>query len=413
MEQAIKLLGWAISPRTIWDLVVYGLVFAVLSTLFFVKLGKPENRWSNALKSGSVLGAVSLLYVLSFAYIIPIFQRFPEDTAGILIARFSGHTLQENLGGQNLNEAICQTIQSLLPEYEAKMDLPGVNAAIGVRAISWEVDSEKEAASMRRKYRASAILWGSVMRLGNEAKITGGFDLEPLTFFLEGASLKGVGEVFNLSIGPEISLGLSDSGYNLPSIGRTIVNDFLPILATKVYPRQPQLAVTLIEKMPSIDSSCKYIEYGGFLLFFAAQTFDELGQADKAVEYYGISFDYLKKAGQKLSADRKPFAVKAGELADVMNSGTYPEKILFYDPKASVQPPCDTCEVSVIVRRFMAAAKWKEGQLLLKKNDTERAAQCFISALFVADSALQPIILSDCRRRGFILDSVVVSPALK
>jgi hypothetical protein len=151
--------------------------------------------WRLALK----FAGVSAVYFILLAYVAPRFQRFGDDEVGILIPRFTGHGLSENLGGQNLNEAICLQLRSLLPEFEAKRNLPGVSRVVALRSVSWVVETPEDAAAMRRKYRAAAILWGKVTRLGNTAKLIGGRS-EPLPVILHIPGIKD-GERIELSMG--------------------------------------------------------------------------------------------------------------------------------------------------------------------------------------------------------------------
>lgn len=356
LDELIRFIARAIYPESAADLVIYSMVIFILVAGACYKLGgfSPKMRLRKLVPIPFCASVAVIIYLVSFFWIFPTINRFAKSEDGILLANLSGPRLVELIGTSPLNSRIAAEVRMELLEL-------GLDTIVNVRSISWIVTSDKEANYFMRRYCANAILWGTVTKLDKSAEFQLIYNAGSIWIDLKMPGISQAKIGFDLYTKGNFSLYLDNPRYNLNSLVRQIVLDFLPTIATINLYKNPEISIDLIKKLPSLDRTILDHPVAGFLLLGAAEALTRLNREAEAMDVYANSYQHF----QKLRMNRQSNRI--------------------------TMPNIDRRKID----RFASFVKLREGYLAWTINDFQRATNCFRLAA-ESDTTLRAYIEKDC-----------------
>ncbi|MBU8932698.1 MAG: hypothetical protein KOO62_01705 [candidate division Zixibacteria bacterium] len=348
--------AWA--PESLSDLLIWDIVF-VFIVLFIVLKYRIISRTSTSYYRFAEFAAAGVIaHCILVVSVIPYTQRFEDDQVGILFPRFSGIEMGDNLGDIRLNEALGDEIAARLLELEDKMDLVSIADMVQVRSVSWVVESEEQSDALREKYKAKAILWGSVRKQQSDYMVSANFIGDVTAFGMELSWFPPDTVKYYICSGPIFGdepyrLSFSDTlPDQIASFARKVINNVLPDMAIAVQAKDPVLAARIIEMLPSLDPWYTRSDQAPFLLSAAAQWWLSEDSVEKAMEYFSLSYEFFKTLLARIESGETEIAEYA------------------------------------TVNRFAVYAKYMEGATAYRLRDTARAKECRIKSYEQADLAM-------------------------
>jgi len=358
--RGFDLIERAIKPQSLSDIIIFGFILI----LAIITLGKKSKLIKKTRKSTVCLVLLAImsgiLYVLILYYAIPYVQKFPEGKIGVLLPRIPGSQLSEYFGDQDFNEALKTELEVALQDISIEMKLPQLYKMIEFRTISWAAGNEKEAQKFKRKYNASAVYWGRITKLKDDAELTLTAHYSYFDYVVNLPDFDRLVFRYTDYSGSYYVIKLSEPNRSLYKFSRIFIKSLLPTIAGKIRYEDKLLYVDIVEKLPSIDSGYKDYDFSPYLLLSAASAFEELDSLDKAMEYYRLSANFLGSYKDRIEND---------------------EAILIITEKE--------------IRRFAAFAKAKEASIALKLGDKERAEACYKEAISIPDKSMQELLKKD------------------
>jgi hypothetical protein len=364
LERVLDNLPLVINPRSYSDIFKSCCLFFLLTFLVIAWKKELRNSMSKKISAFFVFVFIVLFLIFFPTEIRPRLSKFSNEKVGMIFSRFDGTDLSEKFGKSLPNEIFAQYFRQELRDL-------GYDSLITIRTISWTVKSEEEAERTKTKYNASAVFWGSILKLENKAEVLGGFNAGQISFGLERDIFRTIKVNFPLNTKVKYMLNLSDSGFNMDDFVHKSVRVLLPCATAGIWYSNPKSFVDLIMKYPDIDEWYKKVEFAPFLLYSAADAAERANLKKEAMDIYHISFIYFDTLNMRIK-----------------------DKKTVYDLKASD------------IETFAASALWAEGDIAWALGDTNRALTSFKLATMV-DSSLLFDINKDCSMKcGVLLESV-------
>ncbi len=294
----IEILSNVFSPRSVQDLVLYGIAFIIILLSFsipcIIKINQFKNKLWSIWRSFEIFLLVALLYFLFFYSIYPKIYQFDGKHIGILLPRFGGVNLSEHLGDKEFNEAMSLELTKVLTKYSEKYEIPGLDTTVQIQPISFLIENKEDALAIMKKYSANIILYGYITKREKLYTFHGYVEIKPFGFIMNVGDNSLFRVEFSYQIGqPEgVRLSFEDSTYNhLVSYSRQIINGALPLLVFHYYSYSSDISCKLIDIIPQIDTSIKNDIIAPYLLYIRAQGFNNNNQLKEALDYYTLSIE--------------------------------------------------------------------------------------------------------------------------
>jgi hypothetical protein len=368
-DRALALLKRAFEPESFSDIIIFALVLIIFIISFSLTFKLIKRKWFSIIKLFGILIIPATFYILLLYIIIPYTQKFPEDKIGVLLPKIPGSQLSEYFGEQDFNEALKIELQLALQDISIEMKLPQLCKMIELRTVSWIACDEKEAQKFKRKYNASAVYWGRITKLKDDAELTLTAHFSYFDYVVNLPDFDRLEFSYTDYSGSYYVIKLSEPNRSLYKFSRIFIKNLLPTIAGKIRYEDKLLYVDIVEKLPSIDSGYKDYDFSPFLLLTTASAFEELDSLEKAMDYYRLSASFLKSYLGRIKNEQAILVISEKEI-----------------------------------RRFAAFAKYKEAHFALKFGDKERAKYCYEQAISIPDKEMSDYIKKDPVLREIIKD---------